>query len=77
VVIPSMPGYGFPGKPTATGWGRARIVGQEMTARALSTRRLLLILARYSRKECITGPTVVGPILVVQTAHPVFPKTDM
>ncbi|WP_432847624.1 epoxide hydrolase family protein [Amycolatopsis sp. CA-161197] len=25
VVIPSMPGYGFSGKPTATGWGPARI----------------------------------------------------
>ncbi|HMG13210.1 MAG TPA: epoxide hydrolase [Gemmatimonadaceae bacterium] len=25
VVIPSMPGYGFSGKPTATGWDQARI----------------------------------------------------
>jgi pimeloyl-ACP methyl ester carboxylesterase len=25
VVIPSMPGYGFSGKPTATGWGPQRI----------------------------------------------------
>jgi pimeloyl-ACP methyl ester carboxylesterase len=25
VVIPSMPGYGFSGKPTSTGWGPARI----------------------------------------------------
>lgn len=25
VVIPSMPGYGFSGKPTATGWGPVRI----------------------------------------------------
>ncbi len=25
VVIPSMPGYGFSGKPTATGWGPKRI----------------------------------------------------
>jgi pimeloyl-ACP methyl ester carboxylesterase len=25
VVIPSMPGYGFSGKPTATGWGPERI----------------------------------------------------
>ena len=25
VVIPSMPGYGYSGKPTETGWGRARI----------------------------------------------------
>ena len=27
VVIPSMPGYGFSGKPTSTGWGPARIAG--------------------------------------------------
>jgi pimeloyl-ACP methyl ester carboxylesterase len=25
IVIPSMPGYGFSGKPTTTGWGSARI----------------------------------------------------
>src|SRR5579863_2943328 len=25
VVVPSMPGYGFSGKPTATGWGPERI----------------------------------------------------
>src|SRR5918999_2815533 len=25
VVIPNMPGYGFSGKPTGTGWGPARI----------------------------------------------------
>ena len=25
VVIPSMPGYGFSGKPTATGWEAQRI----------------------------------------------------
>ena len=27
VVVPSMPGYGFSGKPTATGWDPARIAG--------------------------------------------------
>ena len=27
VVIPSMPGYGFSGKPTETGWGPDRIAG--------------------------------------------------
>ena len=25
LVIPSMPGYGFSGKPTTTGWGPERI----------------------------------------------------
>jgi pimeloyl-ACP methyl ester carboxylesterase len=27
VVIPNMPGYGFSGKPTATGWGPTHIAG--------------------------------------------------
>jgi pimeloyl-ACP methyl ester carboxylesterase len=27
VVIPSLPGYGFSGKPTSTGWGPPRIAG--------------------------------------------------
>jgi pimeloyl-ACP methyl ester carboxylesterase len=27
VVIPNMPGYGFSGKPTTTGWGPSRIAG--------------------------------------------------
>jgi pimeloyl-ACP methyl ester carboxylesterase len=31
VVIPSMPGYGFSGKPTATGWGPERIAGAWIT----------------------------------------------
>src|SRR4051812_42997318 len=31
VVIPSMPGYGFSGKPTATGWGPERM-GRAWTA---------------------------------------------
>lgn len=31
VVIPSMPGYGFSGKPTATGWGPERIASAWIT----------------------------------------------
>ncbi|PWV51550.1 epoxide hydrolase family protein [Chitinophaga sp. S165] len=31
VVIPSMPGYGFSGKPTTTGWGPARIAAAWVT----------------------------------------------
>jgi pimeloyl-ACP methyl ester carboxylesterase len=27
VVVPSMPGYGFSGKPTSTGWGPERMAG--------------------------------------------------
>ena len=40
VVIPSMPGYGFSGKPTDTGWGPDRI------ARA---RRVLMKRLGYTR----------------------------
>jgi pimeloyl-ACP methyl ester carboxylesterase len=31
LVIPSMPGYGFSGKPTATGWGPERIARANIT----------------------------------------------
>ena len=31
VIIPSMPGYGFSGRPTATGWNPPRIAGAWMT----------------------------------------------
>jgi pimeloyl-ACP methyl ester carboxylesterase len=41
VVIPSMPGYGFSGKPTTTGWGIDRI------ARAWDTLMKRLGYARY------------------------------
>jgi pimeloyl-ACP methyl ester carboxylesterase len=40
VVIPSMPGYGFSGKPASTGWGPERIAGAwaELMARLGYTR---------------------------------------
>jgi pimeloyl-ACP methyl ester carboxylesterase len=41
VVLPSMPGYGFSGKPTATGWNPARI------ARAWATLMNRLGYSRY------------------------------
>src|SRR5215212_3743131 len=41
VVIPSMPGYGFSGKPTTTGWDQARI------ARAWAALMKRLGYARY------------------------------
>jgi pimeloyl-ACP methyl ester carboxylesterase len=41
VVIPSMPGYGFSGKPTGTGWGPERI------ARAWSALMTLLGYKKY------------------------------
>lgn len=41
VIVPSMPGYGFSGKPAATGWGPERI------ARAWATLMKRLGYARY------------------------------
>src|SRR5262249_13143422 len=41
VVIPSMPGYGFSGKPTTTGWGPERM------ARAWATLMQRLGYSRY------------------------------
>jgi len=40
VVVPSMPGYGFSGKPTTTGWGPERMAGAwaELMARLGYTR---------------------------------------
>jgi hypothetical protein len=43
VIIPSMPGYGFSGKPTSTGWGPERI------ARAWDT---LMKRLGYTRSSC-------------------------
>jgi hypothetical protein len=42
VVIPSLPGYGFSGKPAATGWGPdriARVGGAHAAARTYALRR--------------------------------------
>ena len=42
LVIPSMPGYGFSGKPTATGWGPERIARAWITLmRCLGYRRFV------------------------------------
>src|SRR5207247_8976732 len=46
VVIPSMPGYGFSGKPTTTGWDQARIA----RAWAVPMKRL-----RYTRSVAQGG----------------------
>ncbi|HEX8667033.1 MAG TPA: epoxide hydrolase [Allosphingosinicella sp.] len=53
VVIPSMPGYGFSGKPTGTGWGPERM------ARAWDTLMKLLGYGRYVAQGGDWGAFVV------------------
>jgi len=53
VVIPSMPGYGFSGKPTATGWGPERI------ARAWSALMKRLGYTRYVAQGGDWGAVIV------------------
>jgi pimeloyl-ACP methyl ester carboxylesterase len=53
VVIPSMPGYGFSGKPTAPGWGPPRI------ARAWDALMKRLGYARYAAQGGDWGAIVV------------------
>ena len=53
LVIPSMPGYGFSGKPTTTGWGPERI------ARANSTLMERLGYQRYAAQGGDWGALIV------------------
>jgi pimeloyl-ACP methyl ester carboxylesterase len=53
VVIPSMPGYGFSGKPTTTGWGPERI------ARAWATLMERLGYQRYAAQGGDWGALIV------------------
>lgn len=53
LVIPSMPGYGFSGKPTSTGWGPERI------ARAWDTLMKRLGYAHYTAQGGDWGAVVV------------------
>jgi pimeloyl-ACP methyl ester carboxylesterase len=53
VVIPSMPGYGFSGKPTAAGWGPERI------ARAWATLMERLGYKRYAAQGGDWGALIV------------------
>src|SRR5262245_41606003 len=53
VVIPSMPGYGFSGKPTGTGWGPERM------ARAWATLMKRLGYTRYAAQGGDWGVIVV------------------
>jgi pimeloyl-ACP methyl ester carboxylesterase len=53
VIIPSMPGYGFSGKPTSTGWGPERI------ARAWDTLMKRLGYTRYAAQGGDWGAVIV------------------
>ena len=53
LVIPSMPGYGFSGKPTATGWGPERI------ARAWATLMERLGYQRYAAQGGDWGALII------------------
>lgn len=58
VVVPSMPGYGFSGKPTATGWNPERI------ARAYSELMARLGYTRYVAQGGDWGAIVVNSMAV-------------
>jgi pimeloyl-ACP methyl ester carboxylesterase len=62
VVIPSMPGYGFSGKPTTTGWDQARI------ARAWAVLMKRLGYTRYVAQGGDWG-AIINDLLATQ-GHP-------
>jgi len=62
VVIPSMPGYGFSGKPTTTGWGPERI------ARAWATLMQRLGYTRYVAQGGDWGAVIVD--VMAMQGHP-------
>ena len=59
VVIPSMPGYGFSGKPAATGWGPQRIASAWVGA-----------MARVKRPSGIFAPNRASGQAASQTTIP-------
>src|SRR2546421_12563079 len=62
VVIPSMPGYGFSGKPTTTGWDQARI------ARAWAVLMKRLWYTRYVAQGGDWG-AIINDVMATQ-GHP-------
>jgi len=79
VVIPSMPGYGFSGKPTSTGWGPERI------ARAWAELMMRLGYERYVAQGGDWGAFVVDQmglqapegLLAIHTNMPCVVPTDV
>jgi pimeloyl-ACP methyl ester carboxylesterase len=63
VVIPSLPGYGFSGKPTETGWGIERI------AAAWATLMARLGYARYGAHGSDWGTSVTTCLAQQDAAH--------
>jgi pimeloyl-ACP methyl ester carboxylesterase len=64
VVVPSMPGYGFSGKPTTTGWDQARI------ARAWAVLMKRLGYTRYVAQGGDWG-AIINDLMATQ-GHPEF-----
>src|SRR6266566_4716384 len=64
VVIPSMPGYGFSGKPTTTGWDQARI------ARAWAVLMKRLGYTRYVAQGGDWG-AIINDVMATQ-GHPEY-----
>jgi hypothetical protein len=79
VVVPSMPGYGFSGKPTSTGWGPERM------ARAWAALMARLGYTRYVAQGGDWGAFVVDQmglqapqgLLAVHTNMPATVPTDV
>ena len=71
VVIPSMPGYGFSGKPTAAGWGPERI------ARAWATLMERLGYPRYAAQGGDWGAIIVDMMGVQAPAGLIGIHTNM
>ena len=71
VVIPSMPGYGFSGSPTATGWGPERI------ARAWATLMQRLGYTKYVAQGGDWGAQIVDYMGAQQPAGLVGINTNM
>ncbi|WP_116092497.1 epoxide hydrolase family protein [Sphingomonas crusticola] len=71
VVIPSLPGYGFSGKPTATGWDPQRV------ARAWSTLMTRLGYSRYVAQGGDWGNAVTEQMALQKPAGLVGIHTNM
>ncbi len=71
LVLPTIPGYGFSGKPTETGWGVERV------ARAWSTLMLRLGYERYLAQGGDWGAAITASIGVQDPEHCMGLHTNM